>query len=167
MTLQEYQLEARKTAHHTAHLGMEYCVMKIAEELGELDQAIGSGNREAIKLEGGDVFWHLADIYTRYGVVITERVEEIAFRRVDDVTSYSIQRHLARASGTMCGAVAKGLSRGVEPNKETILAAADIVLALTCKIMRQFNHILSDVLVANLAKLAARQAAGTVLGGDR
>jgi|ERR1041384_1601609 NTP pyrophosphatase (non-canonical NTP hydrolase) len=82
-TFQEYQEATAKTAIYPKHRAIEYCVVGLAGESGELagkyskvirddKEQISEERRQAMLYEMGDVFWFLSELSTSLGYTLQE-----------------------------------------------------------------------------------------------
>lgn len=166
MTLQEYQLEARKTAHHTAHLGMEYLVLKLCGEAGELAtemvQDVPSFDRQIREM--GDVIWYVSEIYSRHGWALTCHHELDA----PNLGSYGATwLQVLVAASRLAESVGKAIGKALPCDPALVRRECEVILHYLGLAAHVRGSSLEEVADVNIAKLAARQAAGTVLGGLR
>lgn len=85
-------LRAQRVGEKAAHLGLDWPDAqgprdKLDEELGELDEAIGSGDKDAVESELGDVLFSLVSVARKQGVD-----PEAALRRtIDTFTARTVK----------------------------------------------------------------------------
>lgn len=83
MDFNEYQQKALSTAIYPENMAIQYCVMKLAGEVGELSEKVAKAYRDesgyfseerilAIKKEHGDIQWYLANIAELFGFTMEE-----------------------------------------------------------------------------------------------
>lgn len=166
MNLQEYQIEARKTAHHTAHLGMEYLTLKLCGEAGELATEIVRDvqSRDLQLREMGDVIWYVSEIYSRHGWVLASPGN---FGLPDLGSHAATWLHLLVAASRLAESVGKAMRKALPCDPALVREECEVILHCLALAAHVRGSSLEDVADVNIAKLAARQAAGTVLGGDR
>lgn len=166
MNLQEYQIEARKTAHHTSHLGLEYLTLKLCGEAGELvtEMVRDVQSRDLQLHEMGDVLWYVSEIYIRHGWVLAVpaaiTLPPLAWRTETWLLILLATTRLAEGVG-------KAMRRGMVCDSALVRRECEVILYYLEKAARLRGSAIEQVADLNVTKLAARQAAGTVLGGDR
>lgn len=172
MLLNDYQIEARKTA--TYRTPLMYPALGLAGESGELIAKIDDGStHEAIQGEIGDVLWYVSNVAYDAGLTLTDVIgcdPSSAFAAMAVLpTSDDWTEDLAIAVGKVCEVVKKTDrdDAGVltEERQVKIQLGLRDVLFLMQDISFECSATLTDVAQANLDKLASRKVRG-VLGGD-
>lgn len=176
-----YASEAKQYAVFPVDRSLEYTVLGLVGEVGELISAMGSLEFENLatdpvtymaafkhrKDEEGDVWWYLAAVADAIEAPFSLVCDEEKNSQPQDIELDEICFQLGKAIGDVAGAAKKSLrdDNGVltaaraEKILNGLVDIADILMTISS------NH--RAVMTANLNKLEARKRAGTIKGdGD-
>ena len=163
-----YQQDAMKTAIFPVDRSLDYTVLGLLSELGELVEARAANVPERIKGELGDNFWYVAAIadtlktplYSIYVWTTTKR----------PVSAYESMDALMVLGGLIAGHVKKSIR---DENGYVSLERADNIRECLSKYMHHLEFITDDygslggILNGNLDKLASRKKRDVLTGsGD-
>lgn len=91
MTLDEYQRDAKAFARYPTKLGLHYCCIALAGEVGELCNEFNKELRDAVSRrdemvdEIGDVLWYVSAVCNELGVsldaIANQNLEKLCQRR--------------------------------------------------------------------------------------
>lgn len=184
MTFLEYQELAMRTAVYPAEARVQYPALKLAGEAGEaagkLAELEVGGDSDLLLAELGDVLWYVAALTRDLGVEQPWMSESLF-----DLEEQSVGDEAAELFGGLLRMVAEATAPaerfgklirddGLAPDGSVPPAAADLMLASARAALghlavcaRALGSSLEAVAVANVEKLASRQARGVIHGaGD-
>lgn len=170
LSLNEYQIEAMRTAIYPEDRGLEYTALGFASEVGELAEAWLFKGAPEVLSEAGDNYWYLGAIAHSMGEEL-ENVHVFAeeYNHIDYMPIDELFLALAVQAGNIAGAVKKAirdndghLSDGLYTK---VMDSISNALRILDNIVLHFDSTPAGVQAANLDKLADRQKRN-VIGGS-
>lgn len=177
MNWNKYQQEALTTAIYPLEREVDYTVLGLCSEVGELAEVFGLVGRitatefeKRTKGEGGDCFWYAAAIADALKTPLQD-VWNQAPHYVSLSSRLALLRGLTVASGNLAGLVKKSIrdDAGVvsSERKTKMLLELGTVLHLLVNLANLSGSSAEGFTQDNLNKLAARKTRGTLQGsGD-
>lgn len=181
MTLNEYQVEAAKTAIFPQEKALEYIALGLSSEAGELAghyrlaklAPFGEGYWVPFLSEAGDILWYASAMATHMKLPLQD-FRDSAQLEINKHTAYSkglAVMAITEDIGEIAGAVKKFIRDadgyafvGSKYEDKIIVHLSSLLLQIELLALGRQTTI-SDLMEANLAKLKDRQERG-VLGGS-
>lgn len=182
MNFKDYQEQASKTALYKKETALEYTILGLVNEAGEVADAYkqilkaGQNSQSALNLakESGDCLWYLSQVVRELGLEIDVELSALTEKYADSVndeTSLQIAiLSLVFESGEVAG-IYKKVLRGDksldDSNKAKILNRCNDVLWSLYLIVKWVGYDLNTIAEMNIAKLNDRLNRGVIKGdGD-
>jgi len=169
MDWKQYTIERRKTAFYPRKFALFYVLLKLVGEIGEVGAIAERAdyNQAAVLGELGDVCWYIAALQYELGIselyLLSTNVNNTSMSYAGEMFSLyenaaSIQQMVAKAYRDAGGKLTPW------QKNNTSMPLIQMIANVNWLVIRA-GGTLEGVLVANIAKLADRQARG-VIGGS-
>jgi NTP pyrophosphatase (non-canonical NTP hydrolase) len=175
-----YQERAHTTAIYPEERGVEYTVLGLCSEIGEIagkiKKQIRDGSkwngeqledyRKAVLHEVGDVLWYVAELCTTMGIKFNTVVYAARSFEVPPVTNVGLSLRLILTCSMLASVALAHAENGTSDElKEAVTQMLIPVVAGVRRMCEMYNADIEIVMTLNLGKLEARAQAGT-LGGN-
>lgn len=177
MNLTDYQHEALKTAIYPVDRELDYTVLGLLSEVGELGEAYSEGKQDAwgftknvvenVISEAGDCYWYVAAVADALNAPLSAIVKTAPAQKYTNSRGLTVLE-VIRASSAIGGYVKKAIR---DNDGFLSSAAADAIKLELGTVFLQLDHLMglfgttgTASRAKNLNKLADRQARGVLAG---